>query len=213
MEEEDGMGDVMLDGARDLDDEIPEGADLSMGFGSSDEDEDEDEEGEDGARDELVTVEMRRGGDAFREALARGHAEPSEMYGGEDDIDEEAQSHMLDEEDFLQTDDSVVEGGGEDLDMDADLDDDIPEGELSGYEHTDSDADDVSSSEEEYSGLGTGRGAAALAPPLSPTMRGRGREGPRISMDRRSIDLSSILSRDESSFMESSPAMRGARRQ
>lgn len=212
LEEEDGMGDVMLDGARDLDDEIPEGADLSMGFGSSDDDEDEDEEGEDGARDELVTVEMRRGGDAFREALARGHAEPSEMYGGEDDLDEEAQSHMLDEEDFLQADDSAVEGGGEDLDMDADLDDDIPEGELSGYEHTDSDADDVSSSEEEYSGLGAGRGAAALAPPLSPTMRGHGREEPRRSMDR-SMDLSSILSRDESSFMESSPAMRGARRQ
>lgn len=199
--EEDGGGDVMLDGARDLDEDIPEGNDLDMGFGSSD-DEDEDEDAEDGRvqiQDELVTAGMRRTGDAFREALARGHAEPGEMYGAED-LDEEGQDNMLDEEDFVQAE-SMLEGG-EDLDMDADLDDEIPEGELSGYEHTDSDAE-VSSSEEDYAEMRMGQ--RVMGPPQSPTSRGR--------EERRSMDLSSILSRDESSFAESSPAMRGARRQ
>lgn len=201
--EEEGVGDVMLDGARDLDDEIPEAGDLDMGFGSSDDEEGEDEEEEGGderQRDELVTAGMRRTGDAFREALARGHAEPGEMYGAEE-LDEEGGDNMLDEEDFIQ--ESMLEGG-EDLDMEADLDDEIPEGELSGYEHTDSDAD-ISSSEEEDDYAEMRMGQRVMGPPMSPTTRGRREE-------RRSMDLSSILSRDESSFMESSPAMRGARR-
>lgn len=199
---EEGVGDVMLDGAQDLDDEIPEGADLDMGFGSSsEEEEDEDEDGEEGrAQDELVTVGMRRTGDAFREALARGHAEPGEMYGAED-LDGEGQDNMLDEEDFIQAESMLDDGG--DLDMEANLDDEIPEAELSGYEHTDSDAE-ISSSEADYAEARMGQ--RVMGPPQSPTSRGRG-EG------RRSMDLSSILSRDESSFMESSPAMRGARRQ
>lgn len=199
--EEEGVGDVTLDGARDLDDEIPEGNDLDMGFGSS-EDEDEYEDGEGGrsqVQDELVTAGMRRTGDAFREALARGHAEPGDMYGAEE-LDEEGQGNMLDEEDFIQAE-SMVEGG-EDLDMEADLDDEIPEAELSGYEHTDSDAE-VSSSEDDYAEMRLGQ--RVMGAPRSPTMRGR--------EERQSMDLSSILSRDESSFVESSPAMRGARRQ
>ncbi|SPO03388.1 uncharacterized protein DNG_06071 [Cephalotrichum gorgonifer] len=222
--EEDGVEDVMLDGAQDLDDDIPEGADMSMGFGSSDDDDDDDDEDEDedgegeegGGRDDLVTAGMRRTGDAFREALARGHADPAEMYGGDEDLDEEGQGHMLDEEDFIQAESPAMLGEGEDdLDMDANLDDEIPEAELSGYEHTDSDAELSSSEEEEeeeeedYSGLGMGRRVSALAPPRSPTLRSRARlDEPRLSMD-----LSSILSQDESGFMESSPAMRAPRRQ
>ena len=221
-EEEEGMDDVQLDEARDLDDDIPEGDGMSLGFGDSDsegsstvpDDEGEGSEADDEeltrreqvqAQNELVTAGMRRTADAFREALARGHADPAEdMYGGEEELDEDGQGHMLDEEDFYQ---SMVEPG-EDMDMDANLDDEIPEAELSGYEHTDSDAELTSSEEEDYSELSMSHQTAALAPPQSPpSLRARGRDEPRVSMD-----LSSILSRDESSFMESSPAMRGARR-
>ncbi|PKS06988.1 hypothetical protein jhhlp_005585 [Lomentospora prolificans] len=214
MDEEEGMDDVQLDEAPDLDDEIPEADGMSFGLGSDSDEGSSTEEGSEGgddelrreqAQNELVTTGMRRTADAFREALARGHADPAEdMYGGEEALDEEGQSHMLDEEDFLQAD-SMMEAG-EDLDMDANLDDEIPEAELSGYEHTDSDAE-LTSSEEDYSELRMARQTIALAPPQSPTLRAGGREEPRMSMD-----LSGILSHNESSFMESSPAMRGGRR-
>ncbi|KAM3557901.1 hypothetical protein ARSEF4850_004843 [Beauveria asiatica] len=155
---EDAMDDVQLDGAQDLDEEIPDADDdFALGGGSdSEEEEDEDEEGnvadvsavEEALREErrndLMAARMRMTDDAFREALVRGDPDGDDMYGGGDDeLDAFGQDHMLDEEDFAPS--SLLDDGGDvDLGMDANLDDHIPSAEEeeydAGYEHTDSDA-------------------------------------------------------------------------
>ena len=192
---EDGlMDDVQLDGAQDLDDEIPD-ADDHFGLQSDSESGgDEEEEGAAEADDsevranDLMAARMRMTDDAFREALVRGDPDGDDMYDGEEELEEEHQGHMLDEDDF-------ADDGN--LGMEANLDDDIPEAESGLYEHTDSDAE-LSSSEEEDDG---GEGFAPRAPPPdSPTTRGRP-----------SMDISGILSQDESSFMDSSPVERRRR--
>ncbi|GAB0137743.1 hypothetical protein EsDP_00005997 [Epichloe bromicola] len=227
MPEEGAMDDVRLDGAQDLDDDIPD-ADADDPFamgpesdeeGVDDEAEEVEPEGESELDDEalreerqndLMAARMRMTDDAFREALVRGDPDGDDMYGGEEELEEEHQGHMLDEEDFARDD---METG---LDMDANLDDDVPEAESGLYEHTDSEAE-LSSSEEERDDdddddgqdeqdIGFAPRTADLAPPLSPTLRSRRMSGPRESMD-----LSNILSQDESSFMESSPAQRRGR--
>ncbi|KOS22597.1 hypothetical protein ESCO_001760 [Escovopsis weberi] len=218
------MDDIQLDGAQDLDADIPD-----AGF---------EEE-----RRDLMAARMRISDDAFREALVRGDPDGTDLYGHEEDLDQGDQGHILDEEDFADgTLDDGLAG-----DMDANLDDDIPEAEDAGYEHTDSEAEFTSSNSDDDDGRG-GRGdeenqnrgsenrrvgggdhdhdhdhnhdhdipdvsfaprAAPLGPPQSPTLRSR------LSLPRyrASLDLSGLLSQDESSFMESSPAQgRRARR-
>ncbi|KAH6977167.1 Apc15p protein-domain-containing protein [Ilyonectria sp. MPI-CAGE-AT-0026] len=220
------MDDVQLDGAQDLDDEIPD-ADDEFGLHDDDDDDDEEEDEEDLDEDEggeaeedadesvlreerqndLMAARMRMNDDAFREALARGDPDGEGMYGGDEEIEEEEQGHMLDEDDFAQegTDDGLG------VDMDADLDDDIPEAESGGYEHTDSEAEFTSSSEEQDdddeddADISFAPRSATLAPPQSPTLQGRS------SIGRPSMDLSNLLSQDGSSFMESSPAGRRGR--
>ncbi|KAM3541815.1 hypothetical protein ARSEF1564_005246 [Beauveria bassiana] len=156
---EDAMDDVQLDGAQDLDEEIPDADDeFALGGGSdSEEEEEEDEEEENVAdvsaaeealreerRNDLMAARMRMTDDAFREALVRGDPDGDDMYGGGDEeLDALGQGHMLDEEDFAPS--SLLDDGGDvDLGMDANLDDDIPSAEEeeydAGYEHTDSDA-------------------------------------------------------------------------
>ncbi|KAH6885910.1 Apc15p protein-domain-containing protein [Thelonectria olida] len=225
---EDGMmGDVQLDGAQDLDDDIPDAED-EYGLPDDDDDDDEveDEENEESDEDDyrhaqapadesvlreerqndLIAARMRMSEDAFREALVRGEGDGGDMYGGDDEIDEEDQGHILDEDDFAHDDDGLG------MDMDADLDDDIPEAdEGGGYEHTDSEAE-LSSSEEEESDeddeeeeevdMSFMPRSAAMPPPSSPTLHPRPSTGGRASI----MDLSNILSQDGSSFMESSPA-------
>ncbi|KFH44691.1 hypothetical protein ACRE_045130 [Hapsidospora chrysogenum ATCC 11550] len=238
---EDGMmHDVELEEAPDLDDDIPDaGDDFMMDGDEDDEDEDEEEdvdedEDDDHSADEealreerrngLVAARMRMTDDAFREALVRGDPDGGDMYGGEEELHEESEGHLLGEDDFVP--DGMMSGDG---DMDADLDDDIPEAESGGYEHTDSEAE-LSSSEDggmagygdgddddndddddddgdgegggqDIGDIGFGRRAAPLGPPQSPTLRGRSS----LSAPRHSLDLSSILSQDESSYMVSSP--------
>jgi hypothetical protein len=217
MPEEGMMDDVQLDGAQDLDDEIPDAEDH---FGMDDDDDDDDDEdgGDDDQEDseelvdealreerqnDLMAARMRMTDDAFREALVRGDPDGDDMYGGEEELEEEHQGHMLDEEDFAHDD----MGGGLGLDMDANLDDDIPEAESGLYEHTDSEAE-LSSSEEDDGyedddqDVGFVPRTAQMPPPQSPTLRGRRTSG------RDSMDLSNILSQDESSFMDSSPVQR-----
>ncbi|KAG5987861.1 hypothetical protein E4U54_004855 [Claviceps lovelessii] len=245
--EEGMMDDIQLDGAQDLDDEIPDADDADDPFtmdadsdddgdrdeGQEDDDDDEEDgsvddvqEAEDGSelddealreerQNDLMAARMRMTDDAFREALVRGDPDGDDMYGREEELQEEHQGHMLDEEDFAHDDenDNIV-------DMDANLDDDIPEAESGLYEHTDSQVD-LSSSEEdarcdddddeddddEQDDFGFVPRTAALAPPQSPTLPGR-----RISAGpRESMDLSNLLSQDESSFMHSSPAPRRGR--
>ncbi|KAG8423209.1 hypothetical protein J3458_000122 [Metarhizium acridum] len=149
MPEEGMMDDVQLDGAHDLDDDIPE-ADDHFGMGDDYESDDGDEEGleaedseeldDEALREErqndLMAARMRMADDAFREALVRGDPDGDDMYGGVEELEEEHQGHMLDEEDFAHDDG-----------MEANLDDDIPEAESGLYEHTDSEAE-LSSSDD-----------------------------------------------------------------
>ncbi|KAI9902155.1 hypothetical protein N3K66_003972 [Trichothecium roseum] len=263
---ESGMDDVQLDGAQDLDDDIPEAGDADFGYGDDDDDEEEDgdddeedEDGEDSDEDgeitreerqnDLMAARMRLTDDAFREALVRGEPEGDDMYGGEEELEEEDRGHLLDEEDLGPDEGDHQDGMG---DMDADLDDDIPEAgdEDCGYEHTDSEAELSSSSsnsnsgEEEEEGssennsedindesrvvaggnddseeegeedttrhsldIGFAPRAGALGPPGSPTGQLRGMMM-RQHAPRHSMDLSGLLSNDESSFMDSSPIRR-----
>ncbi|RDA83929.1 hypothetical protein CP532_3634 [Ophiocordyceps camponoti-leonardi (nom. inval.)] len=149
--DDDIMDDVQLDGARDLDDDVPtaddhfamdeddEDDDVDVDIDDDDEEEDGDDDAEEGEDDEaqrqedrqndLVAARMRMADDAFREALVRGNADAVDMYDG--DIEQQAaQGQMLDEDDFA----------AQPHDMNRDLDDDIPEAESGAYEHTDSEA-------------------------------------------------------------------------
>lgn len=231
---EDGMmDDVQLDGAQDLDDEIPDAGDDYFG-GDDDDDDSEDLNDEDEVEEllddheireerhvDLMTTRMRMTDDAFREALIRGDPDGDNMYGGEEELEEEGQGHILDEDDFAQS--SLAEGMG---DMDADLDEDIPEAEDGGYEHTDSEAELLSSDSDASAGgyadeddeddddddgdmgdFAPRSSAQVMRPPQSPTLRAQGH----AAASRHSLELSSILSQDESSFMDSSPMGRRAR--
>ncbi|WAO83217.1 Hypothetical protein NCS54_00040000 [Fusarium falciforme] len=231
MPEDGTMDDVQLDGAQDLDDEIPD-ADDGFGFDDDDDDEDEEDEGEEEEEDDdateadesalreerqndLMASQIRMNDDTFREALVRGEPDAGDMYGDGEDLEAEDNGHLLDEDDFTQegTDDGLG------VDMDADLDDDIPEAESGGYEHTDSEAELTSSEEEadedeedededdDDADVSYAPRSTTLPPPRSPTFHGRSSMShPRVSMD-----LSNLLSQDGSSFMESSPAGRRAR--
>ncbi|RDA88789.1 hypothetical protein CP533_4028 [Ophiocordyceps camponoti-saundersi (nom. inval.)] len=141
--DDDMMDDVQLDGARDLDDDVPTAdehfamdEDDDVDVDDDDEADDDIEEGEDDEaqreedrQNDLVAARMRMADDAFREALVRGDADAVDMYDG--DIEQQAaQGHMLDEDDFA----------AQPLNMNANLDDDIPEAESGAYEHTDSEA-------------------------------------------------------------------------
>ncbi|KAK3321107.1 Apc15p protein-domain-containing protein [Cercophora scortea] len=168
--------------------------------------------------------------DRLREMLARGGQVDGggDLYGADEDEDEDDRAHILEEDDLVP---STYPGDlepGTDMGMGADLDDDIPEAsEGGGYEHTDSEASLSSSDDEDESRPDISYAAAAAAPQprnsnvyrpprtsqvsLPPrsslaaaaAAAGRG-DGPRSS-----IDISGILSRDESSSVTgSSPRIR-----
>ncbi|KAM0334561.1 hypothetical protein ACHAPQ_005099 [Fusarium lateritium] len=225
------MDDVQLDGAQDLDDEIPDAEEEGYGFGDDDDDdEDEDEEESDEEEEEeedgdetddeavraerqndLMAARMRMNDDAFREALVRGEPDADDMYGDTEDPEEvEDNGELLGEDDFVQEDDGLG------MDMGADLDEDIPEAMSGGYEHTDSEAE-LSSSEQQSSDdedddeddvdVSFAPRSTTLPPPMSPTFPGRSS----MAHPRASMDLSNLLSQDGSSFMHSSPVGRRAR--
>lgn len=191
------MDDVQLDGAQDLDDDIPD-ADDHFALGPAAAADDDGEADEDALREQrqngLMAARMHMTDDAFREALVRGDPDGDDMYGGDEELDEEGQVHILDEDDL------ALDGAGAGLgsgNMDANLD--ITEADVSS-----SDEGHGADYQDRVGGQGVGFAprVAPLAPPQSPTVRGRaGASGPRSSMD-----LSNVLSHDESSFMESIPA-------
>ncbi|KAI0181447.1 Apc15p protein-domain-containing protein [Hypoxylon sp. FL1284] len=202
------MDDVQLDGARDLDDDIPEAEEADFGVGS-DEEEDEDdseEESEDAddpeqrtaqAEQQLMQQRMRQADDAFRESMARGR-DSTHYYGVEDEVDDEDQAQMIEEDDLV---------GGGDLDnMEADLDDDIPEAEDEGYEHTDSEAE-LSSDEEVEDDEDDDRPELSFAALASQSQsQSRARHGQtRSNATRNSLAISDLLSHDGSSMLGSSP--------
>jgi len=227
-------------GGRDLDDDIPDADEGGFGFdGVSDEEEDEDEEDDEsddeegeesylpaqarlGRRQTNEVANIRAVEDRMRQMIARGGGASvgGDMYGADEDVDEEDQAHILEEDDLVGAMYPDELEPDMDMGMDANLDDDIPEAESGGYEHTDSEAS-LSSDEEaseqnvSYGGMRTphlppprsslpggsaGRSGASVAAPGS--WRFSARRAPRSSMD-----LSSILSRDGSSAQGSSPRL------
>lgn len=209
---DDGMDDVQLDGARDLDDDIPE-ADADFGFSGEDDDDDEDEEDEEDDEEEdehaearaaqaqqqqLMAQRMRQGNDTFREHMARGR-DSAAFYGGDEDIDEEDQSQMIEEDDHL--------AGADDMGMGVDLDDEIPEAEsMGGYEHTDTEAELSSIVDDEDEAHPNHSRVGFVAVPQQ--QRNRFRHSlARSDATRNSIAMSDILSRDGSSVLGSSPAV------
>ncbi|KAI1136653.1 Apc15p protein-domain-containing protein [Hypoxylon sp. FL0543] len=207
------MDDVQLDGARDLDEDIPEAEDADFGLGSVDEDEDDDEEDDDDDDEEegdaddpeqraertqqqLMAQRMRQADDAFRESMARGR-ESGNYYGVDDEVDDEDQAQMIEEDDL------VGHGDGGDMGMDADLDDDIPEAEDEGYEHTDSEAE-VSSSSSDDDQVEMSFAAQASQPRYRHSLA-------RSDATRNSLAISDILSHDGSSMLQSSPEVQRRR--
>lgn len=200
---EDGMDDVQLDGARDLDDDIPD-ADADFGLNSiaTDTDDEAEVDEEDQAEEdleqrvartqqELMAQRMRQADDPFREN-APGH---SLAQLDDDDVGSEAeyQSQMIEEGDIS----GGIDGG--DMDMEADLDDDIPEAESAGgYEHTDTEADLSSSDDDDPAEMSFAAGRAPQAARFRGSMA-------HSDATRNSMAISDILSGGGSSLLGSSP--------
>ncbi|KAI1825093.1 Apc15p protein-domain-containing protein [Xylaria intraflava] len=219
---DDGMDDVQLDGARDLDDEIPEADDAGFGLSGDEDEDEEDDEEDDDEDDEDGGGDLRGDGEAremraahaqqqqlmaqrMRQAedLSRGR-DSAGFYGADEEVDDEDQSQMIEEED-------LVGGAGDDLGMDADLDDEIPEAEsMGGYEHTDTEIDVSSgSTTEEDDERNQSRISFAQHQQQQQQRSGRFRHSlARSDATRNSIAISDILSRDGSSYLDldSSPA-------
>lgn len=190
----DAMDDVQLDGARDLDDDIPEAED---DFLSADEESEPDSVVSSEAEAEPTgtpagaarTARLQR--ELMTQMMRRTHDQLRESVGGEDEVDEEDQQQMIEEGDTLGQDD-------DDLGMGVDLDDEVPEAEsLGGYEHTDTEAE-LSSSDDDQGEVSF---AAARAPQ---SVRFRGSLA-RSDATRNSLAFSDLLSGDGSSLLGSSP--------
>ncbi|KAI0914501.1 hypothetical protein F4823DRAFT_572119 [Ustulina deusta] len=215
---DDGMDDVQLDGARDLDDDIPEADEADFGLSDNeddddeedddddddDEDEDEDEDTEEremhavhAQQQQLMAQRMRQANDAFREDMARGR-DSAAFYGVDEDIDDEDQSQMIEEDDLV----GAHGDGDDDMGMGADLDDEIPEAEsMGGYEHTDTEAE-LSSS------VGDDDNNNSHMSFVAPRQPNRIRHSlARSDATRNSMAISDILSRDGSSVLGSSPVV------
>ncbi|KAK6084082.1 hypothetical protein SCUP234_03411 [Seiridium cupressi] len=191
----DAVDDIQLDGARDLDDDIPE---AEQDFLSADEQSDEtdsDSSSESEAEPTGTPAGAARTARLQRELMTqmmrRTHDQIRESVGGEDEVDEEDQEQMIEEGD-------ITGDGADDLGMEVDLDDDIPEGESAGgYEHTDTEAE-LSSSDDDQGDVSF---AAARAPQ---SVRFRGSLA-RSDATRNSLAFSDLLSGEGSSMLGSSP--------
>lgn len=199
--DDDIMDDVQLDGAgdeeRDLDADVPE-ADDDFALNSDGDDSDEDNSESSDEDEEEEQAEIERAARSQRELMAQMMRRTHETHlqtmglGDEDEIDEDDQYQMIEEEDVSGVD-------GDDMGMEVDLDDDIPEAESAGgYEHTDTEAE-MSSSDNDQAEMSF---VAARAPQRF-----------RASLDasRTSIAISDLLSRDGSSMLGSSPQIQQRR--
>lgn len=183
--------------------------------------------------------DMRAAEDRMRELMARGHDDVS-AAGGDPFLDAEdvavdnhyASFHQYDDDEragqMLEEDDLIHQqhhhhhhhDGGANIgdismgmDMDADLDDEIPEADDEdghGYEHTDSE-EDISDDEDgtrEISFAGRSSGSArtsAIRRRASRNNMLRQSLQSRTSLAQSDIDISSLLSRDGSSFLGDTP--------
>ncbi|KAL2149617.1 hypothetical protein VTH82DRAFT_8269 [Thermothelomyces myriococcoides] len=212
-DEDAGMG-FGYDGGSDDEDDNSEGDEEEV-----EEEEEEGEEGEEGGNEEeLSEDELERRQEIARiratEARMREIREQSDylqrqsdsIFDFDEEPVEEERSQMLEEEDLVRGSGRQQSGAQpqlprhvpHDMDMDADLDDDIPVAESGGYEHTDSDAS--LNSDDDAHDLSYARSSQIL----------HGRSSLRRSggAPRSSLDISGLLSRDGSSIMGSSPYIR-----
>ncbi|TVY87674.1 hypothetical protein LAWI1_G004300 [Lachnellula willkommii] len=185
-----------MEGARDLDDDVPEAETTQLEADDADDSDDEDVEQDEGDEIPRGILASRLPDDVYREALVRGEEVRTTRFGDEggSTIDGD-ESQMLQEEDLYQS------GTGHqdmDMDMDADLDAEIPE--AGGYEHTDTEAE-LSSSDDDDESVDAG-----VLPRYQP-----GASMVRSDGTQNSLDLSSMLS-NGSSVVGSSPRQRSARR-
>jgi hypothetical protein len=198
---------------RDLDDDVPEADGTGSSEGDSedddddDDDEDEDSEDNDDAHDAENDARVPRGvlaarlpEEAYREALVRGETTRGAMFDDETGsmVDEVEGSQMLQEEDLVREN---LDQGDVDMDGDVNLDDDIPEAEEGGYEHTDTEAELTSSEEGSVDGPLVMRHQQASSMVRS--------DGTQNSMDMTRISLASS---EIGSQMGSSPAPRSGAR-
>jgi Apc15p protein len=135
---EDADGEV--DEARDLDDDIPEAEATGIDADDSENDVEAVPRG---------ILGQRMLDETYRETLVRGEDAIDRRFvvEGGSDTDEEDQFQMFREEDLVH---ELVQASEHDLDvaMDADLDDDVPEAEIGGYEHTDTE-EELSTSDDD----------------------------------------------------------------
>jgi hypothetical protein len=189
-----------MEETRDLDDEIPEAEATSLDAEES-EAEDLENDVEEVPRGVLAS-RMPEG--VYREALVRGEEVRMIHFGDEGGsmIDEDDQSQMLQEEDLVHETRQGHQDLGMDVDMDADLDEDVPEAAAGGYEHTDTEAELSTSDDDDES---VDMGQVPQEHPASASMV-------RSDGTQNSMDLGSMLSRDESSQVGSSPRQRAGLR-
>jgi hypothetical protein len=189
-----GEAEGEMEEGRDLDEDVPEGEADVTGMGEEDDDEDEEDGGDRVNGEEEVprgVLASRMPEDVYREALVRGEEARGTMFGDGSTVDEEDREQMLQEEDLVH---ETQEQGDLDMDGDVNLDDDIPEAEEGGYEHTDTEAELTSSEEESVDG-----GLFTRHQPASSMVRSDGTQN--------SMDIGSLRSQG-SSQMGSSPAPR-----
>jgi Apc15p protein len=140
-------GDGEIETARDLDDDIPEAE--TTGIGEEGSENEEVENDTEAAPRGVLTQRMPD--EAYREALVQGEEALGRRFAGDggSDTDADDQSQMLQEEDLVHENGPRpavdLEMG---MDMEADLDDDVPDAEHGEYEHTDTETE-LSTSDEE----------------------------------------------------------------
>ena len=184
--------------------ELPVAAELEE-YWDDEEEQEELSEGELERRQEMARIHAREV--RMRQITEQSDANlrrSEDIFDFDEEPSEEERSQMLDEEDLVRggpnqqmgSQGQVSGGAGHDMDMDADLDGDIPEAE-GGYEHTDSEAS--LDSEEDGHDISYARSARVRRDRAS--LR-------RSGAPRSSLDISGLLSRDGSSMMGSSPQMR-----
>ncbi|KAK4146499.1 Apc15p protein-domain-containing protein [Dichotomopilus funicola] len=180
-----------------------------------DDEEEEEEEEEDLSEDEverrqeIARIQARE--ERMREIREQNDAQlrrSDDVFDFDEEPSEEERSQMLDEEDLIRGGNVNVAMGsqvqppaggmsGLDMDMEADLDGEIPEADAGGYEHTDSEAE--LDSEGDLHDLSYARSARVIQGRRSSPRR-------RSAAPRSSLDISGLL--DGSSMIGSSPQMR-----
>ena len=149
------------------------------------------------AQQQRELAHVRANEERMREMMARGGLRPTHINladgaaDEDDDLDEEDRSHMLEEDDIIGAHNNSYEGTEGDmmddsLGMNANLDDDIPEADeehaQSGfYEHTDSEAEILESSDHEQEQVNVDMGSGSRGNGGNMSISGSNRRDHRVS--------------------------------